>query len=287
MTSLPTVITRLEDVSGPYKVLLCDVWGVLHNGVRSFRPACDALARARESGKAVVLVTNAPRPAADVARQLQGLGVPDDTYDRLVTSGDATRRLIAEGARRIFHVGPDRDLSIYDGLDVELVEEFEAQTVVCTGLFDDDTETPDDYQEMLRRLRSRNLPFICANPDIVVEKGDRLIWCSGALARDYGQMGGRTLISGKPHAPIYQLALVQAGEVLGTPVNVRDVLAIGDGMLTDIKGAVDFGIDALYVSGGIHYRDYGDTAAQPDPERLAAFLARHGMHPSAIIPHLA
>ena len=287
MTSLPSVITRLEDVSDRYKVLLCDVWGVLHNGVRSFGPACDALARARESGKVVVLVTNAPRPAADVARQLQGLGVPDGTYDRLVTSGDATRRLIAEGARRVFHVGPERDLSIYDGLDVELVEEFEAQTVVCTGLFDDDTETPEDYQEMLRRLRSRNLPFICANPDIVVEKGDRLIWCSGALARDYGQMGGRTLISGKPHSPIYQLALVQAGEVLGAPVNVSDVLAIGDGMLTDIKGAADFGIDALYVSGGIHYRDYGDTAARPDPERLGVFLARHGIRPSAIIAHLA
>ncbi|MCB1419673.1 MAG: TIGR01459 family HAD-type hydrolase [Notoacmeibacter sp.] len=286
MKSLPPVIARLDDVSGPYSTVLCDVWGVLHNGVRAFPPACEALVRARGQGKAVVLVTNSPRPSADVIVQLRGIGVPDEAYDRIVTSGDATRGLIAEGPQRVFHLGPDRDLSIYNGLDVERVEEFEAAAVVCTGLFDDETETPEDYQEMLRRFRSRDLPFICANPDIVVERGERLIWCSGALARDYGQMGGRTLISGKPHEPIYRIAFARASEVLGHDVNVRDALAIGDGMLTDIKGAVNFGVDALYVSGGIHFRDYGMTAAEPDRDRLATFLERHAMMPVAVIPHL-
>ena len=286
MNSLPPVIARLDDVSGSYSTILCDVWGVVHNGVRSFPPACEALVRARAQGRAVVLVTNSPRPSAGVIAQLRALGVPDEAYDRIVTSGDATRGLIAEGPRRIFHLGPERDLPIYDGLDVECVEEYEAAAVVCTGLFDDDTETPDDYQDMLRRFRSRDLPFICANPDIVVEKGDRLIWCSGALARDYGLMGGRTFISGKPHPPIYRMAFARASQVLGHDVNVRDALAIGDGMLTDIKGAVNFGVDALYVSGGIHFRDYGATAAAPDHGRLAAFLAQQGFTPVAVIPQL-
>jgi HAD superfamily hydrolase (TIGR01459 family) len=156
---------------------------------------------------------------------------------------------------------------------------------VCTGLFDDETETPDDYADLLQRLRARNLPFICANPDIVVERGDRLIWCAGALARDFSQLGGRTLISGKPHRPIYEAALKAAGEVLGRPVGPSEVLAIGDGALTDLKGAVQNDIDALYVSGGIHARDYGETL-DPDPARLAAFLDRHGHAPVAVIPRL-
>ena len=225
---------------------------------------------------AVVLITNAPRPHDGVEAQLATLGVPDGAWDRVVTSGDVTRDLIGAGPRKVFHLGPDRDFSLYDGLDIDLVEEFEASSVVCTGLFDDETETPDDYREMLARLRARNLPFICANPDIVVERGDRLIWCAGALARDYAQLGGRTLIAGKPHAPIYEAALKAAGEVLGREIGRSEVLAIGDGMLTDIKGAADNGIDALYVSGGIHARDYGHPD-NPEPEQLAAFLDRHGV----------
>ncbi|MDP3895168.1 MAG: HAD hydrolase-like protein, partial [Mesorhizobium sp.] len=146
-------------------------------------------------------------------------------------------------------------------------------------------ETPDDYADMLRRLRARDLPFICANPDIVVEKGDRLIWCAGALARDYGLLGGRTMIAGKPHRPIYLAALKAVGDVLGRPVSAGEALAIGDGVLTDVKGAESNGVDVLYVSGGIHARDYGDTL-DPDPILLAAFLARHGHHPVAVIPRL-
>ena len=285
MPELPPMTASLDDIAGRYSALLCDVWGVMHNGIRAFDEAAAALVRARKKGLAVVLITNAPRPYPQVEAQLAALGVPAAAYDRVVTSGDVTRDLIVQGARRVFHIGPDRDLSIFDGLDVDLCEEPEAASVVCTGLVDDETETPDDYGDLLMRLRARNLPFICANPDIVVERGDRLIWCAGALARDFSQLGGRTLISGKPHRPIYEAALKAAGEVLGRTVDASEALAIGDGVLTDLKGADQNGIDALYVSGGIHARDYGE-ALEPDPVRLAAFLAKHGHAPAAIIPRL-
>ena len=278
------MIETLAPLARRYRVVLCDVWGVVHNGVRAFPEAVAALQQVRAAGQAVVLVTNSPRPRQGVAAQLALLGVPEDSYDGIVTSGDVTRRLIAEGPRRVFHLGPDHDLPLYDGLDVELCEEFEAQGVVCTGMFDDD-ETPEDYAPMLERFRSRNLPFICANPDIVVERGNELVWCAGALARDYGQMGGRTQVAGKPHRPIYDAALAVAAEIVGREVTKPEVLAIGDGVLTDVKGAADNGIDVLFVSAGIHAGEYG-AAHAPDPERLSAFLEKHGYSPVAIIPHL-
>lgn len=285
MTELPPIIRSLEDIAPRYAAILCDVWGVVHNGVRSFPAANAALVRAREKGLAVVLITNSPRPSPDVILQLKALGVADSAWDAVVTSGDVTRDLIAVAPRRLYHLGPDRDLAIYDGLDVDLVDEFEASGVVCTGLFDDEAETPEDYAAALRRFRARDLPFICANPDIVVERGDHLIWCAGALARDYALLGGRTLISGKPHRPIYEAALKAASKALGRDIGPRDVLAIGDGILTDVKGADDNGIDVLYVSGGIHAKEYAG-AEEPDTRLLAAFLEAHGRRPVAIIPTL-
>lgn len=279
-------LQRLDELMDRYDVLLCDVWGVLHNGVDSFASASAALSRARVAGLTVVLITNAPRRFDSVAQQIHALGVPESSYDRIVTSGDVTRELIRNAPRRVLHLGPGRDETLYEGLDVELVEEREADVVVCTGFFDDETETPEDYAEMLTRFRSRDLPFICANPDIVVERGDRLIWCAGALARDYSQLGGRTLIAGKPHRPIYEAAVAAAAEVRGESVDPARVLAIGDGMLTDIKGADLFGIDALYISGGIHAGDYVMGGVQ-DLEKLLAFLAKHGSNPVATMPMLA
>ncbi|MCT6838234.1 MAG: TIGR01459 family HAD-type hydrolase, partial [Bifidobacteriales bacterium] len=254
--------------------------------IDSFAAASNALQRAREAGQTVILITNAPRPFAGVAQQIKILGVPDAAYDRIVTSGDVTRDLIRNAPRRVFHLGPERDETLYEGLDVELTEEREADVVVCTGFFDDDAEGPDDYADMLTRFRSRNLPFICANPDIVVERGDRLIWCAGALARDYGQLGGRTLIAGKPHRPIYEAAIAAAEAVRGGPVDLTRVLAIGDGMLTDVKGADLFGIDVLYISGGIHAGDYVRGGIF-DLEKLLGFLKKHGSNPVATMPALA
>ncbi|RVC73818.1 TIGR01459 family HAD-type hydrolase [Mesorhizobium sp. M4A.F.Ca.ET.022.05.2.1] len=285
MADLPDIIGSLADLSGAYSAILCDVWGVVHNGEWHFPQAALALAAARAADVPIVLITNSPRRSADVVAQMNAIGVPTDAYDRIVTSGDVTRDLIAEGPRKIFHIGPDRDFTLYDSLGVDLVEEFEASGVVCTGLFDDEVEKPSDYADLLRRLRARDLPFICANPDIVVERGERMIWCAGALARDYAQLGGRTLIAGKPYAPIYDVAMKEVAGLLGRPVERSRVLAIGDGLMTDIKGAADNGFDVLYVSGGIHARDYGDPL-QPDPDRLAAFLDKHGYRPVAVIPRL-
>ena len=279
------MIDTLDDIVDGYSVILSDVWGVVHNGIEPFPDACAALKRAREQGKIVVLITNSPRVRDDVEDQLAAIGVPRDCWDLLVTSGDVTRELIAEGPRRIFHLGLDRDLSLYDGLDVELVEEQEASGVVCTGMFDDETETPEDYAEMLARFRSRDLPFICANPDIVVERGDKLVWCAGALARDYGQLGGRSFVAGKPHQPIYVAALILANRLLGRQARPEDVLAIGDGVMTDVKGAASNNIDVLFVTAGIHAREY-DADGVPDEGRLLAFLEGHGYAPVASIPRL-
>jgi HAD superfamily hydrolase (TIGR01459 family) len=285
MPRTPNMIGSLDEISGRYAAILSDVWGVVHNGINPHLEAAAALKRARKQGVAVVLITNSPRPNADVITQMDTIGVPRDAWDRVVSSGDVTRELVRVGPRKIFHLGPDRDLNLYDGLDVELVEEFEAAGVCCTGYFDDEVETPDDYADMLKRLRARNLPFICANPDIVVERGERLIWCAGALARDYAQLGGRTEIAGKPYKPIYDAALAAASDVLGRPITPRDALAIGDGVLTDVKGADQNGIDILYVSGGIHAKEYGETL-NPDAAMLLAFLERHGHRPIAAIPKL-
>lgn len=279
------MIATLEELSGRYRAILCDVWGVLHNGIHHFEAAAFALEAARERGLAVVMITNSPRPREGVEQQFETIGVPRSSWDRVVTSGDVTRDLVAAGPRKIFHLGPERDDSLFDGLDVELVEEFEANAVVCTGLPDDDTEEPEAYRELLTRLRARNLPFVCANPDIVVERGDRIIWCAGALARDYAQLGGRTLVAGKPHTPIYEAAMKAVGELLGGEVRRDEVLAIGDGVLTDVKGAADNGIDVLYISGGVHSRDYGHPD-NPDPDKLQAFLDSHGFHPVATMPKL-
>ncbi len=273
---------RLDDLTGQYDVLFCDVWGVVHNGVAAYPAAVAALRRARADGVTVVLVTNSPRPHPGVEAQMAQLGVPGDAYDRVVTSGDVTRDLIAVGPRRVFHIGTDRELALYDGLDVELVEEFEADGVVCAGLFDDETETPDDYKELLQRLRSRNLPFICANPDIMVERGSRLIWCAGALAREYTLLGGRTMIAGKPHRPIYEAALRAAETLRGGPVDKSRILGVGDGVLTDVKGAADFGLDVLYISGGVHAADYAE-AGVVDLAKMDAFLQKHGHRPVATL----
>ena len=268
------VLDKLADITDAYDAVFCDVWGVLHNGVRSWPAAWKALVAEREAGKAVVLITNAPRPKGPVTEQLASLGVPEEAYDDIVTSGDVTLTLIAQNARMIFHIGPDRDMSLYDGLDVELAEEREASAVVCTGLFDDDTETPEDYREMLQRLRARNLPFICANPDIVVQSGNRLVFCAGAIARYYREMGGTSIVAGKPHRPIYRLAR-RALEAQGVEVHLDRVLAIGDGPETDVDGATRAGVDCLFIADGI----LGETldGGRLDIETAAAALKDYGV----------
>lgn len=264
-------IGGLAEVAGDYAAVFCDVWGVVHDGQVKSAGAEAALVAARAAGGKVVLLTNSPRPAAGVIRQLDALDVTRDAYDAVVTSGDVTRALIAGAGARVFHIGPQRDLDLFVGLDVERVAEADAEALVATGLFDDETERPELYAERLAGFRARGLPMICANPDIVVHRGDRLIPCAGALARDYAAMGGEVRMAGKPYRPIYDLAATIAGTG-----SAADILAIGDGLNTDIRGANAYGADALLIVGGIHGEELGGGAAEA--EAIAARLAALGLH---------
>lgn len=290
MPTPPVFVSGLSALAGRYDALLCDVWGVVHNGVAAWPAASEALSRFRAGGGRVVLLTNAPRPAGPIHVQLAGLGVPRDAYDDIVTSGDVTRdviaRLAAEGRRKVHLVGPDRDLPLVEGLPIELAAAEAAEQIVCTGLFDDETETPDDYRERLAGYVARGLPFVCANPDRVVERGDRLIWCAGALADLYAGMGGEVHLLGKPHAPIYAAARARIAAVLGRPLDERRVLAVGDGLLTDVLGGFREGLDVLLVTAGIHAAEFGADPERPDPAKVGAVLAEHGITVAAALPRL-
>lgn len=279
-------ISNLSDVSDRYDVILCDVWGVLHNGVDAFPFASEALTAAREAGATVVLITNSPRPSPDVVSQLKMIGVADTAFDGIVSSGDVTRTLIAAGPRTVFFLGPDRDLPLLDGLGVGNVPADEAGAIVCTGFFDDETETPEDYHDMLVAFQRRGVPLICANPDLIVERGSRMIPCAGAVAAYYEQLGGETRVAGKPYRPIYDAALVAAGKIRGSETVESRVLAIGDGMPTDVRGALDAGLDLLYISGGIHAAEY-TVNGKPDEAILNAYLKRENADPKYWMQRLA
>lgn len=279
-------ISTLGDVTDSYDVILCDVWGVLHNGIDAFPLAGEALTAAREKGLTVVLITNSPRPAIGVIPQLRAIGVPDTAYDRIVTSGDVTRTLIAAGPKKVFLLGPERDLPLFDGLDVTVVSADEADCIVCTGFFDDETEQPEDYRDMLVDFVGRKVPLICANPDLVVERGHRIIPCAGAVAAFYTALGGETRIAGKPHKPIYEATLAAAREARGNDIDKARVLAIGDGMPTDVKGAVDAGLDLLYISGGIHAAEYATNGVTKE-DALHVFLDREKVAPQYWMHRLA
>src|ERR1700744_1167724 len=237
---------RLRDLVGDVDVLLSDIWGVVHNGLVAFPEACEALQNFRTQGGTVILITNAPRPADSVQRQIRKLGVADDVYDAIVSSGDLTRHFVAEHpGRKVFWLGPEKHDSIHRGLDPELVPLEQADYIVCTGLIDDETESAEDYRDMMMQARQRKLTLICANPDIVVERGDRLIFFAGAIAELYRELGGEVIFYGKPHRPIYERAGQLAAERHGTAPALNRVLAIGDSVRTDLTGAREFGIDCL------------------------------------------
>lgn len=282
------MIAGLSTLAEAYDGVICDVWGVLHNGISPYPAAAEALARFRGLGKAVVLLTNAPRPAKAVEELLsRQYAIGPESYDEIVTSGSVARKAFeTEPRRRLFHLGPRHNLGLFEGLDVELVGEDEAEYVALTGLFDDETETADTYRPMFQRFVERGLKVYCANPDVVVERGDRLVYCAGALAQLYVELGGDATIIGKPYKPVYDAALAAIDRALGRPADRRRVLAIGDGLPTDIKGAWGQGIDVLMVTAGIHGPDFGDLL-NPDPVRLAKRLEAEGFGIRAAIPRLA
>src|SRR3954469_15203965 len=282
MTTL-RFIEKLRDLVGGFDVVLSDIWGVVHNGLVAFSEACEALHTFRKQGGTVILITNAPRPADSVQRQLRKLDVADDTYDAIVSSGDLTRHFVADHpGRKVFWLGPKRDSSIYRGLDAVLAPLEQADYIICTGLFDDETESAEDYRGMMLQARQRKLTLVCANPDIVVERGDRLIYCAGAIAELYRELGGEVIFYGKPHRPIYERAMALAGERQGYLIDRRRVLAIGDSVRTDLPGAREFGIDCLFVTRGIHAEEF-EGLDQLDP---ASVLELFGHPPKALMREL-
>jgi HAD superfamily hydrolase (TIGR01459 family) len=278
------VIDAIAPLGKGYAAWLVDIWGVMHNGVRAFPPAVEATRRYRKQGGIVILLSNSPRPSEPLQRQLTSLGVSEQSYDATVSSGDLTRYELAkhEGAR-IFHLGPERDLPIFKDLDLTRVDAKDAELVVCTGLFNEETETPEDYEVLLRELAGRKLTMLCANPDHLVERGHSLVYCAGALAQIYEEDGGKVIYAGKPYLPIYELAEETIARLAGRKAARSEILAIGDGIRTDMAGAAEFGLDAVFVASALHVGPGGEGL---DDLRLAE-LFEGRKAPRAAMPALA
>jgi HAD superfamily hydrolase (TIGR01459 family) len=276
----------LAALAPSYAAILCDVWGVLHNGEEAWPDAVNALVRFRQGGGRVIMITNAPRRKRYVVQQMFDLGIPEEAFDDVVTSGDAARQVLAQGGpKKLFHVGTDVHLPLYEGLPVELVDEESCDVISCTALFDDENETPDDYADRLARWRERDVPMLCVNPDIVVNRGGRMIWCAGSLAQRFEELGGVTQIVGKPYAPVYQTAFQRLSAVGGRVFQPREVLAIGDGVETDLRGAAGNGLDAVFISGGVHAQEFM-RSGESETRAAAKFIAKAGLDAVAIMPTL-
>ncbi len=282
MIATPTLTENFSALAGGYDTVLSDVWGVVHNGVAATGPACDALRRFRAAGGTVMLITNAPRPGEVVTKFIDKVGVPRDSYDGIVSSGDVTRSVMAERPQKaVFHIGPERDLPIFDGLGLQFVPLEQAEYVVCTGLRNDEVETAETYRAELGELLRRKLFMLCGNPDLVVERGTKLVYCAGAIADLYRSLGGEVLYAGKPHRPIYDLALARVAAIRGKTPALNRVLAIGDSVRTDLKGATDYGLDCLFVTAGIHAEELGDRH-DPNLSALNRIFADAGIAPKAV-----
>lgn len=289
------MIQSLAEVAAGYDAVFCDLWGCLHNGKAPFPAAVAALRAFRAGGGRVVLMTNAPRPFSAVERQLNAMAVPQDAWDLIVSSGDAAQAAMLQGAvgRKVFHIGAVKDEPFFSEFPgdmaalaasqpaIERVGMLDAEGIVCTGLADDQTETPADYRAQLLLGKARGLPMLCANPDIVVDMGEKRAYCAGALAEDYANMGGEVLYYGKPHPPIYDLARRRMG--LDDP----RILCIGDGIATDVQGGIAEGLDTLFITGGIAADRFGPDPANPDPALLEEWLAVQRLSPTFAMPYLA
>lgn len=275
------LISGLGAIADNYDAILCDVWGVLHNGQAGYPAVAEALAKFRTKGGTVLLLSNAPRPSTQLPKMLENLGITHRAYDDILTSGDATKTFITthQLGAKCYSIGPGRDNNLFDDTGVEQVSADEAEFIVVTGPFNDEEEGPEDYREPFKPLIARGLPMVCANPDIVVERGDKHIYCAGALARLYEEMGGRVIYFGKPYGPIYDVARAKLAGLRGRAVDDRRILAVGDGIATDIKGAAGTGIDALFITGGIAAAHVGDHAEAPDQARVIRYCEEAGLRP--------
>ena len=280
------IIRSFAEVSQRYDALFVDLWGCLHNGLEPFTEAVEALRAFKAKGGTVLLLTNSPRPKAAVIEQLDTIGVPREIYDEIASSGDAAQTAMAAGAvgRKVYHIGPERDLSFFKDengpIDVERVPLAQAEGIVCTGLFDDQSETPDDYRLTILDGKNRRLKMLCANPDILVDLGHKRIYCAGAIAQAYGDAGGESLYFGKPHSPIYQLAYNRLEALTGHVFDEDRILCIGDGINTDIRGGIAEGLDTLFITGGLAATEVSEQDGVPDPSDLNVFLSAHELSPT-------
>ena len=290
---MTNLIERLSDVSERYDALYVDLWGCLHNGLHPFPDAVAALREYRAKGGVVMLLTNSPRPRPLVIAQLDQIGVPRDVYDDVTSSGDASQAGMLAGlvGNQIYHIGPDRDLGFFNELDGELeashierVPLNQAEGIICTGLFDDQTEGPEDYRTTLLFAKQKRLKLLCTNPDLEVDLGEKRIYCAGAIAALYSEMGGESLYFGKPHPPIYDLARIRL-TVLKDVVDYR-ILCIGDGIRTDIQGGLGDELDTLFITGGLASCEFGDDPLKPDRAALQAFYDREQISPTMAITGL-
>ncbi|HMS94395.1 MAG TPA: TIGR01459 family HAD-type hydrolase [Tabrizicola sp.] len=283
------ILRSLADLSGRYDAVFCDLWGCLHDGRAPFAAAVAALQGFRQNGGRVILLTNAPRPKSSVIRQLDAMGTPRDCWDVIVTSGDAAQMGMLSGAvgHKVHHIGAPKDEPFFTDFADDLaayaktqpsisrVDLKDAEGLVCTGLADDLTETPADYRAALLMAKTLGLPMLCANPDIVVDMGEHRLYCAGALAQAYEDMGGTALYFGKPHPPIYDLARRRLGEVMGH--SDPQILCIGDGIGTDIQGGIAEGLDTLFITGGLEAERFGADVENPDPVALKRWLEARQM----------
>ncbi len=282
-------ISGLHEIAPRYDAILCDVWGVLTDGKRHFTAAAAALENFRAGGGTVLLITNASRPDAEVRRQLLGLGLPEIAFDDLVSAGELTlREMIARRGQAVYHLGPTRDDGLFDeaarrlGSPLARVAPQEADYIVCTGLFDERREKPQDYDARLQALQSRRLLMLCANPDLVVAIGDDLVYCAGALAARYAAMGGEVKMFGKPHPPIYTEARARLAALRGASVDDSRILCVGDGAATDLAGAGRAGLDCLFITDGVHRDTLRPSGGALDESALAALFAQVAATPTAL-----
>lgn len=287
MTAPPPILDRAGDLIARYDVIFCDVWGVVHNGAEAYTEACALLSAFRKDGGTVMLITNAPRTARAVARVLDEKGVPDDCWDAIVSSGTLAAAAVTEqGYGRVHHIGPDRDLDLFEDIAAARVPDLaNSEAIVATGLIDDTHERGEDYRDRLRPAAERGLPFICANPDLVVDVGGTLLPCAGAIAVVYEDLGGDVLWAGKPHRAPYERAQAEAARLRGRPVDLARILAIGDAVRTDIAGAGRFGVDALLIGQGIH-RDELMPSGEINRAALTSLLASAEHQPIAAMTTL-
>jgi len=284
----PPILARGRDVLSRYDVIFCDIWGVIHNGERAFDTANEALSRFRAKGGSVVLISNAPMQDRHVATLLDERGVRREAWDLIVSSGDlAARYVAARGWRAIYPMIYSFDRFLFEDIAARHVPLEEAEAIVCTGLDNTNHEKPEAFRPVLERALARGLPFVCANPDLVVAVGPRLLYCAGSIAALYEEMGGEVVWTGKPHKLAYDAALAAAERLRGGKVSRDRILAIGDSVRTDLAGAARFGIDALFTGSGIHADEIMMDGQEFDPDALAALLAKAERAPVGALPRLA